>query len=85
MLVGPCLSTCFGLENFALRKMVLIPAGEYISGSDEFNDERPKQRIFLDAFFIDKFEVTQKEFKQTMGRNPSEFRGENLPVDHVSW
>jgi len=85
LLKGPYLSTCFGLEDFALREMELIPAGEYISGSDEFNDERPKQEIFLNAFLIDKFEVTQSEFKQTMGTNPSEFRGENLPVDHVNW
>ena len=82
---GPCLSTCFSLEDFTSREMVLIPAGEYVSGSNKFNDERPKQKIFLDAFLIDKFEVTQKEFKHVMGRNPSEFRGENLPVDHVNW
>jgi len=85
LLVGPYLSTCFGLQGSILREMVLIPAGEYISGSDEFNDERPQKKIFLDVFFIDKFEVTQKEFKQIMGKNPSEFRGEKLPVDHVNW
>ena len=43
LLVGPYLSTCFGLEGSILREMVLIPAGEYISGSDEFNDERPQK------------------------------------------
>ena len=85
LFAGPYLSTCLALEVSVLSEMVLIPAGEYTSGSDQFNDEQPKQKIFLDAFFIDKFEVTQKEFKQTMGRNPSEFRGENLPVDHASW
>jgi len=85
LFAGFNLSTCFGLENSEQSKMVLIPAGEYISGSDEFNDERPKQTIFLDVFSIDKFEVTQKEFKQITGRNPSEFRGEKLPVDRVNW
>ncbi|MDP7557408.1 MAG: SUMF1/EgtB/PvdO family nonheme iron enzyme, partial [Nitrospinaceae bacterium] len=42
--------------------MVLIPEGEYIAGSDDSADERPKREIYLDAFYIDKFEVTQKEF-----------------------
>ena len=85
LLSGSNLSICFGLEKLVNREMVLIPQGNYISGSDQFNDESPKQKIFLDTFFIDKFEVTQKEFKQVMGRNPSEFRGGDLPVDHVNW
>ena len=79
------LLVCFGQEILEKRKMLIIPAGEYISGSDKFNDERPQKRIFIGAFFIDKFEVTQKEFRQVMGKNPSEFRGDNLPVDHVNW
>ena len=44
--------------------MVLVPAGSYLSGSDKFVDERPSGDIYLDAFFIDRFEVTQKEFKK---------------------
>lgn len=85
LLAGPFFSKCFGVELSILSGMVVIPAGEYTSGSNEFNDEQPKQNIYLDTFFIDIFEVTQKDFKKIMGRNPSEFRGENLPVDHVSW
>ena len=69
LLVGPYLSTCFGLEGSILREMVLIPAGEYVSGSNEYSDEKPKQNIYLDAFLIDKFEVTQKNFNEIMGRN----------------
>ena len=73
------------LEKSNSIEMVIISAGSYISGSDKFNDERPRQDIFLDAFFIDRFEVTQKEFKKIMKINPSEFRGENFPVDRVNW
>jgi len=65
--------------------MVLVPAGSYLYGSDKFVDERPSGNIYLGAFFIDRFEVTQKEFKKVMNVNPSEFRGENLPVDRVNW
>ena len=32
-----------------------------------------------------KYEVTQKEYESVMGRNPSRFKGGNLPVEQVSW
>tara|TARA_B100000809_G_scaffold125817_1_gene124059 strand:+ start:264 stop:1004 length:741 start_codon:yes stop_codon:yes gene_type:complete len=79
------LQTSSALEKSSFTKMVLVPAGPYLSGSDKFVDERPSGNIYLDAFFIDRFEVTQKEFKKVMNVNPSEFRGENLPVDRVDW
>ena len=36
-------------------------------------------------FAIGKYEVTQKQWKQIMGENPSYFKGDNLPVESVSW
>lgn len=36
-------------------------------------------------FYIGKYEVTQKEWMEVMGSNPSAFKGDNLPVDSVSW
>ena len=79
------LQTSSALEKSAPIGMVLVPAGPYIAGSDKYNDERPSREIHLDAFFVDRFEVTQKQFKKIMNINPSEFRGENLPVDRVDW
>jgi formylglycine-generating enzyme required for sulfatase activity len=73
------------LEKSRFSGMVLVPEGLYTSGSNEYNDERPRREIYLDTFYIDKFEVTQKEFKKIMKVNPSEFRGESLPVDRVDW
>jgi sulfatase modifying factor 1 len=72
-------------ESLISPEMVLIPGGEYTSGSDGFNDERPKRKIFLSPFFIDKYEVTQKYFSKIFKKHSSEFRGESLPVDHVNW
>ena len=44
--------------------MILVPAGEFIMGSDNtFVDEKPMQRVFLDAFHIDKNEVTNALYK----------------------
>jgi hypothetical protein len=57
-------------------EMVLVPAGEFIMGSDgdeldrfkasreSFGDEIPRHRVYLDAFYIDKYEVTNARFQQ---------------------
>ena len=37
------------------------------------------------TFWAGVFEVTQKEYQKVMGSNPSEFNGDNNPVDSVSW
>jgi len=45
--------------------MVLIPAGEFIMGSPEgegTGDEHPQHTVFLDAFYIDKYEVTNAQY-----------------------
>ncbi len=36
-------------------------------------------------FYIGKYEVTQKEWVEVMGSNPSQFKGDNLPVESVTW
>jgi formylglycine-generating enzyme required for sulfatase activity len=62
-------------------EMVLVPAGEFMMGSDKdeidrllqgrtdvnrefFNREIPRHRVYLDAFYIDKYEVTNARFQQ---------------------
>ena len=50
-----------------------------------FEDEEPIRTLTLDPFYIDKHEVTQREFERVMRRNPSEFKGKILPVDSVTW
>jgi len=45
-------------------EMVLIPAGEFLMGSPE--GEQPQHTVFLDAFYIDKYEVTNAQYKQFM-------------------
>ncbi|MCF8723192.1 formylglycine-generating enzyme required for sulfatase activity [Nitrospina gracilis] len=50
-----------------------------------FRDEAPPRRIHLNTYEIDTHEVTQAEFKKVMGANPSKFKGDNLPVENVTW
>jgi len=43
------------------------------------------KNIVFSNFYIGKYEVTQKEWVQVMGSNPSQFKGDDLPVETVSW
>ena len=41
--------------------------------------------VTVSDFYIGKYEVTQKEWTEVMGSNPSKFKGDNLPVETVNW
>jgi sulfatase modifying factor 1 len=41
--------------------------------------------ITISSFYIGKFDVTQKEWVEVMGKNPSKFKGDKLPVESVNW
>jgi len=67
-------------------EMVLIPAGEFLMGSESGeDDERPRHTVRVSAFSMDRFEVTQSDYEGLMGRNPSKFVGPDRPVERVSW
>ncbi len=56
------------------KGMVLIPSGRFMMGSDRGNkDEKPSHVVVLGPFYMDTFEVTQAEFEEVMGFNPSIF------------
>lgn len=44
-------------------QMVLVPAGAFTMGSDLQGREKPVHSVYLDAFYIDKFEVTNAQYK----------------------
>ncbi len=49
------------------------------------SDEKPTHQVTLSSFYIGKYEVTQKQWQEVMGNNPSYFKGDDLPVEQVSW
>ena len=77
--------------------MLLVPAGEFIMGSDRGDeDEAPVHRVYLNAFYIDKFEVTNARFAKYVEAIQSEppwgFSDKETPLVHadrpvrwVSW
>ncbi len=71
-------------------EMVVIPAGSfrmgYLSGWWRYGDEKPVHRVTIPRpFAVGKYEVTQAEWGEVMGSNPSSFKGDHNPVERVSW
>jgi formylglycine-generating enzyme required for sulfatase activity len=54
-------------------------------GSDCYKWEKPSHSVPVSSFSIGKYEVTQAQWKAVMGSNPSYSKGDNLPVEDVSW
>jgi len=48
-------------------------------------DEGPQHDVTVPSFYIGKYEVTQAQWRAVMLGNPSNFKGDNLPVESVSW
>lgn len=64
------------LDNF-----VLVKGGTFKNTNSNYYG----QSAALSDFYIGKYEVTQKEWMEIMGNNPSTFKGDDLPVEMVSW
>lgn len=71
-------------------EMIWCKQGTFMMGSsnDETGrgqDESHHQVTFSNGFLMGKYEVTQAQFKEVMGSNPSSFSGVNMPVEMVTW
>lgn len=74
------MTTASGVE------MALIPAGSFTMGSVHGgNDAKPPHIVHVDAFWIDRTEVTQEQFDKLQLSNPSHFEGDKLPAEQVTW
>jgi len=68
--------------------MVFVQGGTFLMGSNNGQDnEKPVHSVVVSDFYIGKYEVTQKEWKEIMGSNPSKIYGvsDNHPVYYVKW
>lgn len=68
---------------------VLIKGGSFTMGSPEGEDWRSndevQHRVTVASFYMSKYEVTQKLWREVTGKNPSSFTGDTLPVESVTW
>ena len=72
-------------------KFVWIPPGSFMMGSPKGEKERifkeTQHKVTLTkGFYIGVYTVTQEQWQEVMGNNPSNFKGEkNLPVENLFW
>ena len=72
-------------------EMVKVAGGTFTMGatseqdSDAYDWEKPTHKVTLSDYMIAKTEVTQELWQAVMGSNPSEFKGDKLPVECVSY
>jgi len=83
--------TSFSAYSQVQNEMIRVQGGVFMMGSPEsepgrhMTDEDPQHRVTVSSFYIAKFPVTQAEYQAVMGTNPSQFRGDDLPADQISW
>jgi formylglycine-generating enzyme required for sulfatase activity/serine/threonine protein kinase len=70
--------------------MTYVPGGAFLMGSpehepDRFPSEGPQRQVTVPGFYIGRYEVTQAQWRAVMGGNPSYFKGDDLPVENISW
>ena len=79
------------VKNGISIDMVRVEAGTFTMGAtpemkDPWDDEKPVHQVTLtNDYYIGKYEVTQALWQAVMGNNPSYFKGDNLPVEYISW
>lgn len=68
---------------------IKITGGTFLMGSPDREawrvDDETQHTVTVSDFYISPYEVTQKEYQNITGHNPSNFIGENLPVENVTW
>lgn len=67
--------------------MISVKAGCFAMGEISLTDARPVHEVCVSAFQLDKYEVTQGEYQQVMGLNPSNYPncGLRCPIEGISW
>ena len=85
------------LGHGTVLEMVAIPKGDFLMGTPQTElgsrpYEQPQHRVEIAPFLMEKYgflmgkyPITQAQYLAIMGQNPSDFRGENNPVENVSW
>ncbi|ELR99726.1 tetratricopeptide repeat protein [Gloeocapsa sp. PCC 73106] len=82
------------LGNGVTLELVSILGGEFTMGGDKLDCEKPKHRVTIKPFWLGKTQVTQAQWRAVaklpqvetkLEESPFHFKGDNLPVETVSW
>ena len=78
-----------GRETMLPENFVLITGGTFEMGSPDTeswrSEDEVRHTVTVHDFYMSAYEVTQEEYAEITGSNPSSFSGDNLPVEMVSW
>jgi formylglycine-generating enzyme required for sulfatase activity len=71
-------------------EMVKVPGGTFLMGSPKTEEGRsdaegPEHEVTIKTFYMSKYPITQAQWEAVMGNNPSRFKGQNRPVENISW
>jgi len=79
------------VKTFAIPSLdmqfVYVSPGSFMMGAVDGNrDEKPVHKVTIsNGYWIGKYEVTQKQYQEIMGKKTSRFKGDSKPVEMVSW
>ncbi|XID90338.1 formylglycine-generating enzyme family protein [Paenibacillaceae bacterium WGS1546] len=62
-------------------RFVFVQGGTFLNAKSNYDEKN----VTIPDFYIGKYEVTQQEWTEVMGSNPSAFKGDDLPVEMISW
>lgn len=78
-----------GTEQEVPEGFVLVEGGDFQMGSADSeswrSEDESQHSVTISDFYISPYELTQKDYQEVTGKNPSSFSGENLPVENISW
>jgi formylglycine-generating enzyme required for sulfatase activity len=69
-------------------EMICAPGGRFKMGSPKgkgHDGEKPRHDVTVPAFYIGKYQITQRQWNAVMDKYPSHFTGFDLPVENISW
>jgi formylglycine-generating enzyme required for sulfatase activity len=73
-----------------ILEMIYVEPGTFMMGAPKEelgnNGQEPQRKVTLtQGYWLGKYEVTQAQYEAVIGRNPSFFKGRNLPVEYANW
>ena len=74
------------VPGFEMQFVYVEPGSFQMGSSDGDGNEEPVHKVTISkGYWIGKYEVTQDEYQSIIGKNPSDFKGRQKPVENVSW
>lgn len=83
---SPLRSTTNRTTETIVQNMLLVTGGKFVMGDNNLNVEMREHEVYVKDFYFSRFELTQKQWTDIMGSNPSHFSNcDYCPVENVSY